>query len=55
MEMTVALEKGHLPDQILLVTSVSKRAISRKTEGQRDLASVVIDGNYRVVTLFSPW
>ena len=33
-EMIVALEKGHLPDQMGNVTIVVKRAILRKTAGQ---------------------
>ena len=34
-EMIVALEKGHLLCQMGNVTSVFKKAISRKTAGQR--------------------
>ena len=37
----MTLEEGHLSIQILLVTSVAKRAISRKTAGQRELALAV--------------
>ena len=40
-EMIVALEEGHLPGQIKLVTSAIKRAISRKTAGQRDRVLVL--------------
>ena len=40
MEMVVALEKGHLPGQMGNVTNVVKRAISRKTAGQREMALV---------------
>ena len=41
VEMVVALEEGHLPGQIKLVTSVVKRAISRKTTGQQEMVLVV--------------
>ena len=41
VEMVVALEEGHLPVQIKLVTSEVKRAISRKTAGQRDMVLVL--------------
>ena len=37
VEMVLALEEGHLPGQIKPVTSVVKRAISRKTAGQREM------------------
>ena len=40
MEMVVDLEEGHMPGHILLFTSVVKRAISRKTSGQREMAIV---------------
>ena len=40
MEMIVALEEGHLPGQIQLITSVVQGAISRKTAGQREVALV---------------
>ena len=38
VEMLVALEEVHLSGHILLVTSVAKRAIYRKTAGQREMA-----------------
>ena len=41
VEMVVAMEEGHLPGQIKLVTSVVKRAIPRKTAGQQDMVLVV--------------
>ena len=34
VEMVVVMEEGNLPVQIKIVTSVVKRAISRKTAGQ---------------------
>ena len=40
VKMLVALEEGHLPGQIWLVTSVAKRAISIKTAGQRETTLV---------------
>ena len=40
VEMVVALEEGHLPGQIYIVTSVVKGDISRKTAGQRKIAPV---------------
>ena len=40
LEMVVALEKGHLPGQMGNVTSVVKRATSRKTAGQKEMAIV---------------
>ena len=40
MEVLVALEEGHLPDNMGLVTIVVKIAISRKTAGQRETALV---------------
>ena len=41
MEMVVDLEKGNLLVQMGNVTSVVKRAISRKTVGQRGMVLVV--------------
>ena len=41
VEMVVTLKEGHLPGQIKLVTSVVKRAIPRKTVGQREMVPVV--------------
>ena len=38
VEMVVALKEGHLPDKILLVTIVVKRAISIKTVCQQEMA-----------------
>ena len=40
VEMVVALEEGHMSSQMWLVTSVSRRAISRKNARQRELALV---------------
>ena len=43
MEILVALEEGHLPGQILPVTSMVKRAISKKLAvGERKLSLGVI-------------
>ena len=43
MVMVMALEKGHLSGHMGNVTSVVKRAIPRKTAGQREMALVVTD------------
>ena len=40
VKMVVALEEVHLTGQIWLVTSVAKRDIFRKTEGQREMTLV---------------
>ena len=42
VEIVVALDEGHLPGKIWLVTSVAKRAISRKTTGQTEMYMVGI-------------
>ena len=38
--MVVALEEGHLPGQMWLITNMAKRAISRNAEGQSKLVLV---------------
>ena len=43
MKMVVAMEEGNIPGQIRLVTNVVKRAISRNTKGQREMALVGTD------------
>ena len=41
MEMIVNMEEGHMPGQILPVTIVVKRAISRNNTGQKEMVIVV--------------